>query len=189
MKLRMPTPRRALTVLGVVVTVAAAAVVWQNLPTPTDVLGPFDVRGDAGTPATGRGVEATVTSVRVSPEVNFRKPAGTWIVVEVALEGTRSTELTHTKLVVGPNTYTPSDAFSLATLFGEISPGMTLRGSWVFDVAPALVAPESSDPLTLLIWAGDGRLDSQLAIRIPTQGSLFSRVDEVTLKKPETTAS
>ena len=55
--------------------------------------------------------------------------------------------------------------------------------------APELVAPESSDPLTLLIWAGDGRLDSQLAIRIPMQGSLFSRVDEVTLEKPETIAS
>ena len=75
MKLRMPTSRRALMVLGVVVTVAAAAVVWQNLPTPTDVLGPFEVRGDSGTPVTGRGVEATVTSVRISPEVNSRKPA------------------------------------------------------------------------------------------------------------------
>ena len=189
MKLRTPASSRALTVLGVVITVTAAAVVWQNLPTPTDVLGPFEVRGDAGTPVTGRGVEATVTSVRISPEVNSVKPAGVWVVVDTALKGTRSTELTHSKLVVGPNTYTPSDVFSLHTLFGEITPEMTLRGSWVFDVAPALVAPESSDPLTLLIWAGDGRLDSQLAIRIPTQDSLFSRVDEVTLKKPETTAS
>jgi hypothetical protein len=59
----------------------------------------------------------------------------------------------------------------------------------VFDVAPALVAPDSSDPLTLLIWAGDGRLDSQLAIRIPTHEPVFSRVDEVTLKKPEMNAT
>lgn len=189
MKLRLPNSRRALAAVGVVVTVAAAAVVWQNLPTPTNVLGPFEVRGDAGTPATGRGVAATVTSVRLAPEVNSIKPAGTWVVVDVALEGTRSTELTHSKLVVGPNTYTPSDAFSTDTLFGEISPGLTLRGSLVFDVASALVEPDSSDPLTLLVWAGDGRLDSQLAIRIPTQGSLFSRVDKVTLKKPEMTAS
>jgi hypothetical protein len=188
-KLRTPKTRRALTVLGVVVTVAAAAVVWQNLPTPTDLLGPFDVRGEAGTPTTGRAVSATVTGVRVSPEVNSVKPAGVWVVVDTALEGTRSTELTHSKLVVGPNTYTPSDVFSLDTLFGEIRPGITLRGSWVFDVAPALVAPDSSNPLTLLIWAGDGRLDSQLAIRIPTHESVFSRVDEVTLKKPEMNAT
>ena len=52
---------------------------------------------------------------------------------------------------------------------------MTLRGSWVFDVAPALVAPESSDPMTLLIWVGDGRLDSRLAIRIPLAGFAFQQ--------------
>lgn len=189
MKLRRPNSKRALAAVGVVVTVAAAAVVWQNLPTPTDVLGPFEVRGEAGTPATGRGVAATVTSVRIAQEVNSVDPAGSWVVVDVALEGTSSTELTHSKLVVGPNTYTPSDVFSLDSLFGEISPGITVRGSWVFDVAPALVAPNSSAPLTLLIWAGDGRLDSQLAIRIPTQGSVFSRVDEVTLKEPESSVS
>ena len=32
MKIAMPKPRRMLTAVGVVVTVAAAAVVWQNLP-------------------------------------------------------------------------------------------------------------------------------------------------------------
>jgi hypothetical protein len=188
-RLRMPNSRRALTVLGVVVTVAAAAVVWQNLPTPTDVLGPFEVRGEAGAPTTGRGVTATVTSVRISPEVNSVKPAGIWLVVNVDLEGTRSSELAHSQLVVGPNTYSPSDVFSLDTLFGEISPGMTLRGSYVFDVAPALVTPESSDQITLLVWVGDGRLDSRLAIRIPTHGSHFGRVDEVTLKRPAVSAS
>jgi hypothetical protein len=186
----MPDSRRALAAVGVVVTVAAAAVVWQNLPTPTDVLGPFDVRGDAGTPVTGRAVSATVTNVRVTPDVNSTEPAGIWVVVDVALEGTRSTELTHSQLIVGPNTYTPSDVFSpLDTLFGEISPGITLSGSLVFDVAPPLVAADSSDPLTLLVWAGDGRLDSRLAIRIPRDGSRFSSVDAVTLQRPESSAS
>jgi hypothetical protein len=188
-KLRISNSCRVLTVLAVVVTVAAAAVVWQNLPTPTDVLGPFEVRGEAGTPTAGRGVAATVTSVRIAPEVNSVKPAGTWLVVNVEMEGTRSSELAHSQLVVGPNTYSPSDVFSLDTLFGEISPGMTLRGSYVFDVAPELVTPESSDQITLLVWVGDGRLDSRLAIRIPTHGSYFGRVDDVTLKKPELSAS
>ena len=189
MKIRMPNSRRMLTAVGVVITVAAAAVVWQNLPTPTDVLGPFEVHAEAGTPATGRAVQATVTSVRIAPEVNSAKPAGIWVVVNTALEGTRSTELPHSELVVGPNTYSPTDVFFVDTLMGEISPGITLRGSWVFDVAPALVAPGSSDPMTLLVWVGDGRLDSRLAIRIPLQGSRFSRVDTVTLEKPERSAS
>ncbi|OBB04782.1 hypothetical protein A5662_11175 [Mycobacteriaceae bacterium 1482268.1] len=185
----MPRSRRVLSALGVVVTVAAAAVVWQTLPTPTDVLGPFDVHAEAGKSATGRALSATVTSTRIAPVVNSVKPAGVWVVVDAALDGTRSTELLHSKLVVGPNTYDPSDRFFADTLMGEISPGLTSSGSWVFDVAPDLVAPGSSDPLTLLVWAGDGRLDSRLVIEIPTHGSRFSRVDEVTLNKPELSAS
>ena len=188
MKVR-PPKSRLVTALAVVVTVAAAAVVWQNLPTPTDVLGPFDVRGQAGTPVTGRAVSATVTSVRVTDEVNAKKAAGVWVVVDTALEGTVSTELPHTQLALGPNTYRPSDVFLTDTMMGEISPGLTLRGSYVFDVVPALVAPDSSDPLTLFVWVGDGRLDSRLVIEIPKKGSEFSRVDDVTLKKPEMTAS
>ena len=97
-----------------------------------------------------------MTSVRLTPEVDSVKPAGIWVVVNTALEGTRSTELPHSELVVGPNTYSPTDVFCVDTLMGEISPGITLRGSWVFDVAPALVAPDSSDPMTLLVWVGDG---------------------------------
>lgn len=189
MKLRLPMRRSTLTAVAVVVTVAAAAVVWQNLPTPTDVLGPFDVHAEAGTPATGRAVSATVTSVRISPEVDSVKPAGVWVVVDTALEETRSTELPHSELIAGPNTYTPTDVFFTKTLMAEISPGITQRGSWVFDVAPALVAPGSSEPMTLHVWVGDGRLDSRLVIRIPLDGSRFSRVDTVTLKKPEPSAS
>lgn len=189
MKIERPNPRRLLSAVAVVVTVAAAAVVWQNLPTPTDVLGPFDVHGEAGTPATGRALEANVTGVRVTPEVNGIKPAGVWVVVDTELAGTRVSEYTHSKLVVGPNTYTPSDRFSLDTFIGTINPGITERGSWVFDVAPDLVTPERAEPLTLIVWAGDGRLDSRLAIRIPTEGSHFSRVDEVALDKPESAAS
>lgn len=188
MKVR-PPKSRLLTAVAVVATVAASAVVWQNLPTPTDVLGPFDVRGQAGTPVTGRAVSATVTRVRIADEVNAKKAAGVWVVVDTALEGTVSTELPHSELVVGPNTYRPSDVFLTDTMMGEISPGLTLRGSYVFDVMPALVAPESSDPLTLVVWVGDGRLDSRLLIDIPTKGSGFSRLAEVTLTKPETTAS
>ena len=189
MKIRMPNSRRLLTAVGVVITVAAAAVVWQNLPTQTEVFGPFDVRADAGTPATGRAVQATVTGVRIAATANSVKPAGIWVVVDTELEGTRSTELPHSELVVGPNTYSPTDVFFLDTLMGEISPGITLRGSWVFDVAPALVAPGSSDPMTLFVWVGDGRLDSRLAIRISLEGSRLSRVDTVTLKDPERSAS
>lgn len=189
MKLGSLRARGVLSAVGVVVTVAAAALVWQNLPTPTDVLGPFDVHGVAGTPATGRALEANVTGVRVTPVVDGIKPAGIWVVVDTELAGTRVSEFTHSKLVVGPNTYTPSDRFTLDSFIGTINPGITERGSWVFDVAPDLVTPEGAEPLTLLVWAGDGRLDSRLAIQIPTEGSRFARVDEVDLDRPQSAAS
>jgi hypothetical protein len=189
MKFTMPNGRRLLTTIGVVVAVASAAVVWQNLPTPTDVLGPFDVHGEAGTPTTGRALEANVTGVRITPAVNGVKPAGVWVVVDTELAGTTVSAYTHSELVVGPNTYTPSDRFTLDSFIGVVNPGITERGSWVFDVAPDLVAPEAAQPLTLRVWAGDGRLDSRLAIRIPTEGSRFSRVDRVHLEEPESAAS
>jgi hypothetical protein len=190
MKLRRPDVKAALPALAVIVIIAASAVVWHSLPTPTDVLGPFDVRGEAGgAPVVGRGVSATVTSVHITKEADSIKPAGVWVVVSAALEGTRSTELPHSDLLVGPNIYTPSDVFFTKTFTGEISPGIIQHGSWVFDVAPALVAPGSPESMTLRVWVGDGRLDSRLVIDIPLHGSRFSREDAVTLKKPEESAS
>lgn len=189
MKLRRPHVKAALPTLAVIAIIAVSAVVWHSLPTPTDVLGPFDVRGEAGTPVVGRGVSATVTSVRITPEVDSVKPGGIWVVVNAELEGTRSTELPHSDLLVGPNTYTPSDLFFTKTFIGEINPGITQRGSWIFDVAPALVAPGSTGPMTLRMWVGDGRLDSRLVIDIPLNGSRFSREAAVTLMKPEESAS
>jgi len=66
-KIAMPKPRRWLTAVGVVITVAAAAVVWQNLPTPTDVFGPFDVHADAGTPAISSTALKAAASRRPPP--------------------------------------------------------------------------------------------------------------------------
>jgi hypothetical protein len=189
MKLRRTTVKGALPALGTVVVIAAAAIVWLHLPTQTDVMGPFDVHGEAGAQVTGRAVAATVTGVRIAPEVNSVKAAGIWVVVDTTLAGTRSTELPHCELIVGPNTYTPTDQFFLKTLMGEISPGIAQRGAWVFDVAPALVAPGSSESMILRVWVGDGRLDSRLVIRIRDDGSRVSRIDAVTLDAPVVSAS
>lgn len=170
--------------VSVMVVVAAAALVWHNLPTPTDVYGPFDVHADPGTPAMGRGVNATVTGVRIAQKVNSVQAAGQWAVVETALHGTRTTELPHAELVVGPNTYNPSDLFFPKTLGTEISPQFTQRGAWVFDVASALLAPGADQPMTLRVWVGDGRLDSRLVIRMTTDDPHVIRTDAVDLVSP-----
>ena len=142
MRLRRPNVKAALPALSVIFVVAAAAVVWHNLPTPTDLYGPFDVHAEAGSPAVGRAVTATVT-----------------------------------------------DRFFVETLKAEISPGIAQRGSWVFDVAPALLELGASESLTLRVWVGDAFLDSRLVIRIPTDDSRVSRSDTVDLVPPVQSAS
>jgi hypothetical protein len=187
-KFRVPNWRTLLTAFVVVVTIAAATVVWHRLPTPPDTAGPFDVYGDAGKRIAGRDVAATVTRVRIAREVNSTRAAGIWVVVDTTLEAPQSTGLPRSDLVVGPNTYTPTDVFFLDTLQPEISPGISLRGSWVFDVAAALVEPGVTEPLTLRVWTGyEDRWDSRLVIRSPTDD--VARLDDVTLEAPVASAS
>jgi hypothetical protein len=182
-KVLLPNRRALLTAILVVVTVAAAAIVWHHLPTPPDTSGPFDVHGAAGKRIAGRDVAATVTGVRIAQEVNSVRPAGIWVVVDTTLEAPRDTTLPRSDLLVGPNTYTPTDVFFLDTLQAEVSPGISLRGSWVFDVAQALVEPGANEPLTLRVWTGyEDRWDSRLVIDLPNRD--VSRTDAVMLSAP-----
>lgn len=174
--------------IAAVIVIAAATLVWHNLPTPTDVYGPFEVRGRAGEPVEGRAITATVTSVHIAPKVNSAEAAGSWVVIDVALEARHATEMVRADLVVGPNTYAPSDRFFFDTLDNEISPGMTEIGSWVFDVAPQLVAPEAAGPMLLRVWGVSEVLDSRLVVAIPTSDSTVTRTDEVQLVEREVSA-
>jgi hypothetical protein len=187
-KLRFPGWRTLLTAFVVVVTIAAAAFVWHHLPTPTDTAGPFDVHGDAGKRTAGRNIAATVTGVRIAREVNSVRAAGIWVVVDTTLDAPHSTALPKSDLVVGPNTYTPTDVFFLDSLQAQVSPGFNLRGSWVFDVAAPLVEAGATEPVTLRVWTGyEDRWDSRLVIRIPTGD--VARVNAVTLEAPVVSAS
>lgn len=187
MKLRKPNPRTAVSALSVLV-VAAAAVVWHDLPTPTDLYGPFDVHAQAGEPARGRAITATVTAVRIAPQVNSVPAAGQWVVVDTTMEAVRSTELPHAELAVGPNTYVPTERFFMQTVGTTISPGITQRGSWVFDVASPLVEPGAGEPLTLRVWVGTQFLGSRLVIEIPADDARISRPDDADLQAPEVSA-
>nr|WP_090344618.1 hypothetical protein [Mycolicibacterium malmesburyense]CRL76296.1 hypothetical protein CPGR_03920 [Mycolicibacterium malmesburyense] len=183
-----PRTRRVLAVIATVVTIAAAAVVWRNLPTPPDITGPFDVHGEAGQRTAGRDIAATVTDVRISQRVNSTEPAGVWVVIDATLEALVSSELPRGDLIVGPNIYTPTDRFFLKTLRDDVSPGIEQRGSWVFDVAPAVLESASSEPMTLRVWTGyDEQLDSRLMIEIPRAD--VRREPTVILEAPVDSAS
>ncbi len=171
--------------LAVVVVIAASVLVWHNLPTPPDLYGPFEVRGRPGESVQGRAVKATVTAVHIAPQVNSAQAAGTWVVIDAALEAIGATELLRADLVVGPNTYAPSDRFFFDTLSNEISPGIVQRGSWVFDVASPLVAPDAAEPLLLRVWVNTDILDSRLVIAIPLSDPVVTRADELQLMERE----
>ncbi|TRW83365.1 hypothetical protein FK535_11995 [Mycolicibacterium sp. 018/SC-01/001] len=181
-----PNVRSVLSAICVAVLVAAAALVWHHLPTPTDLYGPFDVHGSAGEPVRGRAVTATVTSVRVAPTVNSVPAAGRWVVIDATLQGRGGTDVPHADLLVGPNTYIPTDRFLVRTLGRSLAPGIEQRGSWVFDVAPALVDGPDTEDLVLRVWVGSDLLDSRLAIAIPAEA--IGRSSEVELDPVESSA-
>lgn len=161
---------RALSVLLTVVVVAAGSWVWHQLPDLMEVEGPFDITGVAGEQLSGRDLDLTVSGARVAASVRVTaRPAipavGRWVVVDARIEARTSFAQPEAELLVGPNTYTPSDRFMLTGLGSELVPGIGQRGSWIFDVAPDLL--EGRAPLTLRVWAGDGRLDSRLVVSIP----------------------
>jgi hypothetical protein len=182
------TAQRA-PVFVVAAATASAAVLWHNLPEPTDIYKPFDVSAAIGQQATGRGITATVTGVRIGPKVHKVSPpsrteqsVGAWVVVDAVVAATRDFELPHTELIVGPNTYIPSDRLWPDPLGAELEPGIAQRGSWVFEVPTALIAIDATHPISLQIWLGDERLDSRLVIRIPLDDVRVRREDVVALE-------
>jgi hypothetical protein len=188
MTLRWHGLRGAAPAVAVTATIAAASTLWHYLPEPTDIYKPFDVHAAIGQQATGRGLTAIVDGVRIGPKVHKVSPpqatvqsVGTWVVVDAAVASTRDFQLPRTELIVGPNTYGPSDRFFLTALGAELEPGITQRGSWAFEVPPDLVAA-AADPISLRVWLNDDRLDSRIVVTIPLDDQRVSRDDVVDLE-------
>lgn len=188
MRLRWHGLRSVAPALAITAAIAAAAALWHNLPEPTEIYKPFDVHAGVGQQATGRGITATVDGVRIGPKVHKVSPpertvqsVGTWVVVDAAVTSTRAFGLPRTALIVGPNTYEPSDRFWPAALGAELEPGITQRGSWAFEVPAELVAA-AADPISLRVWLNSDSLDSRIVVTIPLDGQHVSRDYVITLE-------
>jgi hypothetical protein len=188
MKLPGRLSRKTLHWLTTAVVIAAAAALWNNLPTPDDVYGPFDVHAGVGEQATGRAIAAKVTGVRIGPQLHkaASRPrlfdaTGTWVAVDAAVVATRTTEVPHAELVLGPNTYFPTQRLGVGPLGGALAPGITQHGAWVFDVPTDLTVAGPRD-MTLRVWVGDGRLDSRLIVTIGLDGPRVDRDSVVQLQ-------
>lgn len=168
--------------------IAAAALLWHNLPTPDDVYGSFDVKVDMGQTATGRAVQARVDGVRMAPRIRQDRDSapvvdavGTWVAIEGAAMTTRTSETVSSELIVGPNTYVLTDRVGFQPLAGALSPGLLVSGAWVFDVPADLVKPDGPE-MTLHVWVGDRRQDSRLVIRMRPDDLRVSRADLIRLR-------
>ncbi|WP_395311251.1 hypothetical protein V4U86_10975 [Mycobacterium sp. AMU20-3851] len=186
----MTTWPRALRVSATAVVIAAAAVLWHNLPTPDDVYGPFDVHAGIGEPAAGRAITAEVNGIRIAPRI--RKMRGTapvvdavgiWVAVDGEVMSTRFDEVPNVELLVGPNTYVPTDRLGYLPMTGSLAPGIAVRSSWVFDLPSDLVA--ASQQMTLRVWVRDGRMDSRLVVDLPLAGPSVSRSDLIVIEPEE----
>jgi len=183
---------RYLKALVIVVVIAAAAVLWHDLPANTEIYAPFDVTADEGETATGRNITATVTGVQIAAEIrpqNARPPrfdaSGVWVVVTAEVTAVREPGLLRTQLLVGPDTYAQTDRLlPSARLGGLMQPDIVNRGAWVFDVAPEALG--AVDTVVLQVWLGDERLDSRVQVSIPVGD--VDRVDSVDVSRPVVSA-
>lgn len=182
------TRPRALHVTAIALVIAAATVLWHDLPTPDDVYGPFDVGAGIGEQTTGRAITAQVTGARIAPRIRKDRQdspvldaVGIWVVIDGEAMATRTDEALKSELIVGPNTYLPTGRLGFMPLSGSLTPGISVRSSWVFDVPTESVAP-SARQMTLRLWVGDGRMDSRLSIDIPLDDSRLIRSDVVRLE-------
>jgi len=82
-------------VLGSLLAIVAGAALWHQLPAATNIYAPFDVHGDIGRRAAGRGLAATVDAVVITPRLanatgKMFAATGTWVVVAPAPECLRA---------------------------------------------------------------------------------------------------
>ena len=178
--------RTALTVLVTVVAIAAATLVWHNLPTSAQVIGPFDVHAPIGTPAEGRGVTAKVTAAQLAstvvedPSQRSLQALGTWVVVWATLQSGPNFEYYHADLRVGANTYAPSGRLLPGGLL--LQPGITEERQLAFDVPSDLLATVPS--VVLRVWVGSDSLDSRLVRDIPLGSERVERTKSAVVSAP-----
>lgn len=188
--MKKPSWPQVLRISATAVVIAAAALLWHNLPTPDDVYAPFDVHAGIGEEAVGRAVNAEVSGIRIAPRI--RKERGTapvldavgiWVAVDGEVMSNLADEVPNVELIVGPNTYVPTFRLNFMPMTGSLAPGIAVRSSWVFDVPADLVA--TSQTMTLRVWVRDGRMDSRLVIDLPLDGPSVSHSDLIVMEREE----
>ncbi|WP_445170319.1 hypothetical protein ACTXG7_13940 [Mycolicibacterium sp. Dal123E01] len=180
--------RSAGTGVLTIAAVVVAAVIWHHLPIPSDIYAPFDVHAGLNTPAVGQNLSAQVTGAAIAPTLQ-KSPskkqiiaAGTWLMVATSLDTKNAPALPRADLLVGPNTYAPSDR--LLSTNALVQPGLTLRCAWIFDVPVDVLSSVTS--VVLRVWGSDERLDSRLMLDVPLGDANVTRPPALVIPPAET---
>jgi hypothetical protein len=169
--------RSVLSVLTVVVALAATVVVYGITPHGDDINAPFNVRGSMGEVLTGRTLSGSVTSVRLASSLDASsaddgwtgKTTGTWVVVEAGLAATlEPSSLYRPTLTIGETTYYASERLSLVTLDnGLVRPGISSTGVILFEVADSVLRSSAAAHAEVGINASyEAILDSRLVVEV-----------------------
>jgi hypothetical protein len=169
--------RSVLSVLTVVVALAATVVVYGITPHGDDINAPFNVRGSMGEVLTGRTLSGSVTSVRLASSLDASsaddgwtgETTGTWVVVEAGLAATlEPSSLYRPTLTIGETTYYASERLSLVTLDnGLVRPGISSTGVILFEVADSVLRSSAAAHAEVGINASyEAILDSRLVVEV-----------------------
>jgi hypothetical protein len=169
--------RKALPVLRVVVAVAllaAAILMWQNMPTKTQIWAPIAIDATMGERAVGRNLAVTVHRVDLADAVTFaqrgkfvRVPAtAAWLVFSLTYEALHEIDAAPKfQLVTEGRTYEST----VGNFSGTYPPGVTKRGVAAFELpdVPAEAVLKIANKTTEK-WGNaiDAPLDSQISLPV-----------------------
>jgi hypothetical protein len=171
------TRRSALSVLTVVVALAATVVVYGITPHGDDINAPFAVRGSMGDVLTGRTLTGSVISVRLASSLDATsadsdwtgETTGTWVVVEAGIAATdEPSSLYRPTLTIGDTTYYATERLSLVTLDNDLArPGIASTGFILFEVADSMLASSEAAHAEVGINSSyEAILDSRLVVEV-----------------------
>ncbi len=169
----------AVQVIACALLLSGSAYLYTIVPQRTDSYAPTVVHGTAPARTSGRNLAITVHRVFSAPEVRAKSSAsdtsidvyqtkGHYIAIDLSYETVRIPDKIDLQLSADHRNI-GRENFATDRAFGQ--PGVSLRGTWVFDV------PASTKSLTLLaiIFPDNdfrmmqGWYDSQLSIAIPPE--------------------
>lgn len=167
-------PKFAIRVALVVALLVSSVWVWNRLPYPTDVEGPFAVRGSVGQTIEAPTVSVMAKGARVGAQVKLRnsmlRTNGQWVMVAAKVVSLKEPGRAQANLIIGGRTFTPDSRSPFGTFTNpvhELVVGIPQTGVWLFEV-PEDTLSSKAPTGELQVWVGAGSVLPRFFPRVPT---------------------